>query len=191
MAWAFEHPLMILLAGGVLEVLLFVGLVRTGKKNVLWVMAGVAVFFALWIVVERQVVTEREQVRAVLFEIARALERDDTEALIECVSAGAPPSNQFPSFGSWATLRDEARFVMELAEAETVNIKRDLEITVHDDKEPKLAEARFHVTVDGRDRAGQYGSHHYAGYFIVQFRKEKDGKWRVRHYQSLDPIHLN
>jgi hypothetical protein len=188
MGWVVEQPWLILLLGALLQALLFWGLVRTGKKPILWVMLAAALLFAGWLGLERAIVTEREQVRNVLFATAKAIEDGDEQMALAHISASAPSSGDVTGFGgNFATMRDEVSHWMRDFAVETVSIKRNLEITVHADQTPPMAEATFNATAMGRMKTTDGMSGKYAAKFVVQFRKETDGQWRIRRYTAKLP----
>lgn len=189
MGWVVEQPWLILLLGVLLQGLLFWGLVRTGKKPILWVMLAAALLFAGWFGLERTIVTEREQVRDVLFATTKAIEDDDEQTVLAYISASAPSSGDVTGFGgNWATMRDEVSHWMRDFDVETISIKRNLEITIHADQSPPLAEATFNATAMGRMKTADGMAGKFAAKFVVQFRKEEDGQWRIRRYEASDPI---
>ena len=61
MSWLFEDPTLVLAAGVMIEALLAVALVRTGRVAVAGIMAGVLVLVLLLVLVEWLVVTDVEQ----------------------------------------------------------------------------------------------------------------------------------
>ena len=63
MTWFTENPLPLVLIGVIVEALLVVVLMRTGRRTVLWGMVLLAVGVAGAVVLERSIVTPREEVK--------------------------------------------------------------------------------------------------------------------------------
>ena len=73
MTFLFENPLRIIFIGIVIEVILGIVLLRTGRGALLWVMLGILALTLVWVGVERLVVTERERVEMTVDGISSAV----------------------------------------------------------------------------------------------------------------------
>ncbi len=163
-----ESPWPVLLIGIAVEAVLAVLLLRTGQGRFLWAMLGVAALTLAGLLVERLVVTEREEVTDTLDACVAAVEANDLNRLLNYVSPTATQT------------RADARFVLGRALFETVWIS-NLEITINRLTSPPTAKAKFKAWVTGRDRLGEipYRSEPIA--VTVTLRKEK-GHWLVADY---------
>src|SRR5215211_577876 len=85
MQWLFENPWPSVVAGAIVALAFGLMFLRSGRTAWLVAMAGVLVSLALLVVVERAVVTDREQVELTLEEIAVALERNDSDKVVDYI----------------------------------------------------------------------------------------------------------
>jgi hypothetical protein len=170
-----EQPLPIVFSGLSIVAALIAGLLKTGRWSLLAAAVAAGLATLGLVVMERLVVTPREEVRATLFVVADMLERNDADGVLGYVSAGRPQ------------LRDEARLRMSQVEILEVRIKRNLKITVAAERGLEVAEARFNVVIRVRGRQGMLDSRPQPRFCVVNFRKEEDGRWRVRDYRLEDP----
>lgn len=174
--WAMEQPLAIAGIGLVIVAGLVVGLVQTGRRGFLY---GACVFGLTTVgmlVLERSVVTPREEVRATLHLIAEDLQRNDVDAVLEHISAGKPK------------LRMDARAKMALVEILDVDIKRNLRVLLVEQRGMEIAEATFNATFRIRLKRGlsSDSARLYPQFLTVRFRREAAG-WRIRAYELEDP----
>ncbi len=88
MTLLFENPLRIIFIGIVIEAVLGIVLLRTGRGALLWAMLGVLALTLAGVVVERLVVTEKERVEMTLDGITSALEANDLKRRAELHRAG-------------------------------------------------------------------------------------------------------
>src|SRR4051794_28177196 len=96
-----EDPNWILASGIVLEAILAVVLVRTGRAAVVVAMIGVFALVLLGVAVERAIVTEREEVEQTLDSVADALLAGDVPGVVahidpQAASLRAEASSQLP-----------------------------------------------------------------------------------------------
>ena len=176
MTWLFERPFPIIVIGGICLALLTAALVQTGKRWLMVALAMVALLTGGLVFLERAIVTDREQVEAVLFDIADALEKNDVDTVVSHISSNCQE------------LQNEAGAVMGSVTISAVRIKNNLKIVVEEDRDPPLAVAEFNVVIEGSDRAGFAGQLAYRRFFQVTFRLEEDGQWRIVGYEDLDPV---
>lgn len=172
MAVFLESPWPILLIGIAVEAVLAMVLLRTGQGRMLWAMIGVAVFVVLGLVVERFVVTDREAIGNTLDAAAAAVETNQLDRLLDCVSPKAEKT------------RKDARFVLGLFEFNKARIC-DLEITVNRLTSPVTAKAKFRAVGQGRDRRGEIPYQGFARWVTVTMRQEGD-RWLIGEYTVED-----
>lgn len=172
--WIMEQPVAIGFFGLVVVVALIGGLLRTGRTPLLYGAILTSLFTVGLLVVERYVVTPREEVRATLYVIAGLIEENDVNAVLRYISAGR------------SKLRESVRRNMEQIEVLDVKIKRNLTIDVTTHRGTQVAAARFNVVARLRGRRGLLDERPYPRFVVVTFRKE-DGQWRVRQYEASDP----
>ena len=173
MSWLLEQPLPILGMGALLFCMLLGGLLKTGQR---WLLGALlAVFFCTTglLVLERLVITPKEQIEQTLRQIASDLESNQIPLIVRHISASA------------SELRGEAGVALKRIEIHKVTVKSNLETEFTENAQ--RAVARFNATVDASQRVGVIRNQHGVWYFVVHFNKE-DGHWRVVRYQRHDPL---
>ncbi|RIK77065.1 MAG: hypothetical protein DCC68_18125 [Planctomycetota bacterium] len=134
MLWIVENPWPVVAAGIAVELFLVVKLFTTGRlKMVMWMVVAAAVVGGYWLV-ERAIVTDREQIETNLHAVAAAMERNDVAAVEKYIDKASPHT------------LSEARQAARLPFAE-VRINNDLKIDVVAEDNPPTAEASGSVTV--------------------------------------------
>ena len=174
MTWVLEQPLPIVLIGLLSAAFLAGGWLRTGHAALLFGLLGVLFATVAMVFVERVVVTHREAVTATLQSIARRVEQNDLEGLLQHIHSEA------------TEVRAQAQAEFPQYDFEQVKIKNNLEIDVDTDNLPPKAEARFNVVVIGSDRDHIIGRQHVPRFVIVTFHQEND-QWRIYSYQHQPP----
>jgi hypothetical protein len=145
-------------------------------QRFLWgALLAVPVGILLVLLADYLIITDEELVTATLHRLARDLEANDAEAVLEHISAASPQ------------LRAEAKTQLGRFVFHSAVVKRNLDVTVSSDRTPPVAEARFNGVADVSDRVGLVTKARVARYFIVNLRKE-DGRWRISRYEDLDPM---
>ncbi len=176
MAFLVESPWPVLFAGVVVEAGLAVGLLVTGRGKLIWFMLLVAVLTLAGLVVERLVVTDREAITDTLFTAAVAVEDNDLERLLDCIS----PSAEEP--------RRMSRWILDRFDVEKAVI-RNLTIDINRLTSPPTANARFQAIGKGKDRGGVFPYNSYAQRVVVKMRLE-NGRWLATGY-SIDGVTPN
>jgi hypothetical protein len=172
MAIFLESPWPILVVGIAVEAVLAMVLLRTGQGRMLWAMIGVAAFVLLGLVVERFVVTDREAVGDTLDTAAAAVETNNLDRLLDCVSPRAEKT------------RKDSRYVLGLLEFNKARIC-NLEVTVNRLTSPPTAKAKFQAIGQGHDRHGEIPYQGFARWVTVTMRKEGD-RWLIGDYTVED-----
>ena len=175
MSWLFEDPTMLIAAGVLIEALLAVALVKSGRGSLVAVMLGVLLLVALGVVVEQAVVTERERVEAVLDTASAALVAGNVEGVLGTIDPAA------------AELRSYVRSVMSQARITDVKL-HDLVITVNDHTAPPTARADFMGRVKGtfRGEAPAGGEGLALRRLRVELRRDPEG-WFITEYRDRGP----
>jgi len=161
MTWLIENPWPIMLAGGAVELALLFMLFTTGRVKVMLYMVFAGAVIGGLLLVEKYVVTDREQIETMLQEIADALEQGDSKTVVAHISPAA--KDTISSAYRAGQLRPRE-----------VRINSDLKIDVRDDVDPPQAEASATVTVTGTGP--------YAGTAPVQVKawlRKVDGEWLI------------
>ena len=168
-----ESPWPWLLIGIVAEAILAAALVTTRRGALLWGMVGVLGFVIVGVTIERLVVTEREQVEAVMDGIMSALNANDLERLLR--DYVAPDAY---------TTRGRATWALNRVEIERANY-HNLRVTINRLTSPITAEAEFNGSVYYDDRLGEFPYRSYAARFLVELELS-DGHWLVTDHVEYD-----
>ena len=168
--WFLESPIPALALGSVVFAGLAVGLLQTGNRKFLYGLVMIALLTVGGILIERTVVTPREEVGSMLNALAADLESNDANAVVQHVSSTSK------------SLRDEAVRLLGEIVVDSAVVKRNLEVDVHQ----TAAEARFNGVIVATDKSGVVRRQLYPRFFVLKLRKE-DGQWRVSQYEHHPP----
>lgn len=174
-----EQPYTIVIAGVFIVAVLAGGFIQTGKRVLLYaslfaILATVGVLF-----LERTTITPREEVKATLFMISHELENNNVEGVLQYISDGRPK------------LKHDAASKMGLVTIREVDIKRNLKVEIVTARGGEIAEAKFNCVIH-TDRIQGFESmmdtaQRVPRFFVVRFKQDEDGRWRVRDYEMKDP----
>lgn len=89
-----ESPWPVLFAGVLIEAGLAVAILRTGRGKLVWLMLLVGVLTLAGLGIERMVVTDREAITDTLHTACDAVEDNDIERLLGCISPSADGPRQ-------------------------------------------------------------------------------------------------
>ena len=115
MNWIFEGPWPILLTGLVLEAILLIALVRTGRGALMWAIAGLGLLTAGLLVLERVIVTDNELISQTLDGLAAAAETNDLNAVFAFIAPDAEPVRRMATDGLRRVTVREAKIGNDLA----------------------------------------------------------------------------
>ena len=134
MSWLLENSMTVVVLGGI-TALVFGGIwLQTGRKIELYVMLAILALCVGVFVVSKIVTSERQQVKATLYEIASDVERNDVDAVLAHLHS------------SMNDVRQRAVDEMPAYKFDDVKIKSNLEIELFEDETPPRAETTFNVT---------------------------------------------
>lgn len=170
-----ENPFPAILVGGLLTAILAGGWLRTGRNSLVVAMLVAIALTIAAVLIERFVVTDREQITAALHEIAKLVEQNDVDAALDYAYSGAPQ------------VRRQADAELRRYEFSLVDIKRNLTIEVDSRSDPPQARAEFNVVVVVTVRNQGLTDFTAARFCEVTLYKEQDGRWRVGAYSHADP----
>ncbi|MCL6502173.1 MAG: hypothetical protein K6T86_05770 [Pirellulales bacterium] len=173
MSWLLEDVRPLLLAGLLLEGLLVLFFVRTGR---LVTFVPIVILLALMgaaVLVEYLVVTDKEQIAATLDQVALALKQNDAQRLMQFID---------PQARDMRRRVDSAIGLVVIREAEY----RDLSVTSQPGS-PPTATAEFIGRVAFTDPKQQAPFNHYMRRFRVHFRKVDD-QWIMTDYEVSDVL---
>jgi len=168
-----ESPWPWLLIGIVAEAILAAALVTTRRGALLWGMLGVLGFVVGGVVIERLVVTEREQVEAAMDGIVSALNANDLDRLLRDYIA--PDAYTTRARANWALNR------VEIQKANYHN----LQVTINHLTSPITAQAEFDGNVRYQDRLREFPYGFYEARFVVELEL-RDRRWLVTDHVEYD-----
>lgn len=171
MSWLVEDPTPTLVAIVLVEALLVLALVKTGRGILLAAIVGVALLGAGLLALEWLVVTDKESVEETLAAAAHALEANDPEAVIRFIDQASP-------------MRSRVKQEMSQVTISKASFSR-LDVKFNRLVSPPTAEADFMGYINGRDRRGELPYENFAGRFIVRLRREGEG-WVMTDYELHD-----
>ncbi len=172
----FENSLPLLLLGLLVTAGCAFGWLKTGRKQLLvGAFAGLLLAVA-GVLLERLVVTDREQIERVIYAVAADIRAGRTEEALEHIDPQAEEQRQ------------RARAELRLYKVSDISLKRPIEISVAPADQPTRGKAEFNVVVTGGDITGTITDQRVPRYLIVHFVK-RDGRWYATDYEHLEPLH--
>lgn len=174
MTWLLETPWPAILFGIMAEILLAIALFTISKRWVAIAMGVVAALVVAMVLLERFITTETEEVEIALQQLAAALAADDVPAVLSLVAPDARGVRK-------AAEQHMPRYVIN-----SVNIARDLTITVDHEAVPPKAVAKFTCRVNANDKRGQIPYQNAILQFTMRYRQDGD-RWLVYEYDVDRP----
>ena len=175
MSWLFEDPTTLIVSGVLIEALLAVALYNTGRGAIITAMIGVLAVVGLGVIIERIVVTDREQVADTLADVASAVQANDVERVLSYIDPA--------STGMRATVRT----ALGSARISEVRIY-DLVVDVNQRSNPPTAQAEFTGRVKGHYRGeAASGEGMLLRKFTVSLRRQGD-RWVMTDYEDRGAI---
>lgn len=176
MATLLEDPLPMILFGIIAEAVLGVVLLRTGRGVVLLAMIGVLLLVAGGVWVEWLVVTEKEQVEAVVEGVAAAVEANDPAGVKRHID---PSASRLLRRVNWAY------DLVDFTEAKITN----LEISINDLTSPPTARAHLTGIVAFEGKREDLLRSTYVIDLDALFRRTPEG-WLITGYENWknDPL---
>ena len=171
--WLFEEPLYVIILGVIAVAMLGFAWYQVQWRSLLYAIAGVVVLTVVMLVIGHFVVTDTEQVKQTLYDLAHVVEQNDLNKVLEYAATGADD------------VRAQAAAELPRYDIHRVKIKHNLEVTIDYDKTPPRATATFNVVVEGVERS-LHASFHVPRYVEMTFVKQ-NGKWRVLSYHHWSP----
>lgn len=168
--WFTETPWPPIALVGGLAVFLFAAWTQNARKSYLAGVAGCLVAGIGFYVLEKAIVTDREQVTARLMELTTAFQKNDAEATLNCFSGTA--------------IKERLLAVWAL---ETVDVDDDLRITDIDvDLKAEGTRAKSHFRANGTIHALGYSGHQPSRWMLTW--EKEDGSWKVVEVERLNVV---
>ncbi|MCX7428608.1 MAG: hypothetical protein NTW96_23655 [Planctomycetia bacterium] len=174
MTYLLESPMPVLFCGLVVEAILATVFFNNRRVVFLLPMIGVALLMLLGVVIERIVVTPREAVEATIDNLADALEANDVQRALGCIS---PTATHTRSRAEWGLDR------FRVSKTRIANLK----ITINELTSPPTATAAFQgfITI-ASDRKGDIPPGTYGVAFTAEFEKQGD-RWLIAEHTEDTP----
>jgi len=157
----------IILVTILIEAVLAVALLKTGRGVLLFAMIGVLVVAAGVYGIDVLIVSDEERVAESLYGICHAMEADDQEAVLSYIA----PRN--------LDTRNRAIWAMDQGIVDSWTT-RGLEIKINEVEFPRTAKVGFIGTISGRYEASpDLGSQTAKLRFVLTFEEQEDGQWLI------------
>lgn len=173
--WIFEQSLPIIIIAVIGGAILAGTMMQTGKKLFLYLLIGWIALCSLALALEYVVVTERERIEGVVYQIAAALEANDVERVKSFISDDAEQ------------IKSVAERQMAYVQIEHIKLKRNLEVTIMTGSTPIIGVAKLNVKMEGHLKNNEAWDGDFATFLVLTFQKDPDGEWRLISYQFFDP----
>lgn len=173
--WIFEQPLYIVLFAAIGGAILGGALLQTGKHLFLYLLVGWIALAGIALGCEYAIVTEKEEIESVIYDVAAALEANDVEAVKSYISDDA------------SDVRAVAQRQMAYVEIQNVKLKDNLEVSFLNGSTPEMAVAKLNVKIEGRVKGNADFQGDFATFLVLTFQKDPDGQWRIVSYDFYDP----
>lgn len=164
-----ENPVPIYAVGAVLATLC--GLAFLARRNLpsLFAFAGVVGATLLLVLVERLVVTDREEVEAAVVELMKAIEENDLPTVVATIDPAA------------TEVRSDAERLMPLVKVEDTGAT-SLRVEVDTSTESLTAVAKFRGKIDGIHKSSGQRVFYFEEVYL--FWGKREGQWLVVDYQA-------
>jgi len=169
----FEQPLYAIFLGILVESVLVMVYLQSGKRWLISVMVLVALLAGGGVMLERLVVTDRETVEATMTQIVADIESNDASLVLAHIAKEATKK------------RAEAERILALVKFRSVEIRRIIEIKTMPDLTPPQAKANFTVKPVVSDSSGTFEDFPAPRRLEVTFVKE-GGDWRILDYKIFN-----
>jgi len=165
MTTLLEDPVPAIVCGSLVEIVLLVVLWRTGRGVLLAWMAGVAMVVGALVLLERLVVTDREQIQIAVESARAGLEANDSEAVLVYIAPDAQQVRRLVETAVRHYTFSEVRIF-------------DMQITFGPDSPPDTAEVHISGLVALTDRSGKVPAGQFGVTATVALERI-DGRWLV------------
>ncbi len=170
MTWLVETPWPSVALGLVLEIILAIALVRTGRGTILVAMVLVLALTGGLVVLERVVVTQTEEVENALDAVAASLEANDAAAVLAGFTSNSPR-------------RGEVQAALARVTVKSAHVGGDLEVRFNELTIPPSASAYFTGVVEAHDRSGTIPYERMMRRFKVTLHRQGD-RWLIHDFSE-------
>lgn len=158
-----EQPFWIIAVGIITVLILGSGLLKTGQSSLLYALIVAVLAFGGLLATERLVETDREQIQKMIRQVARHVEREEIDAVLEWIHSKAEAT------------RAGAQSVIPRYEFAVARVTKFRELKVNS---PTTATAEFTVRLEGRTAGGSEPNTPAILIVVVDLKKEGE-LWKV------------
>jgi len=170
MTLLLENPLPIWAAGAVLATLCLVVLMSRRTVGSLLALAGVVLVTILLAWLEAVVITEKEQVEVAVTEILAAIQKNDLQAVLDCIDPAAE------------AVRSDAERLMPMVNVRNTG-SSSLQINLDDaESKPLHATASLRARIEGTHQRSGQRVFYFDEVMIDWIKRDED--WLVEDYQA-------
>ena len=169
----FEQPLYAVFLGVLVEAVLVMVYLQSGKRWLISVMLLVALLAGGGVMLERMVVTDRETVEATMTQIVADIESNDASLVLAHIAKEATKK------------RAESQRILAMVKFRSVEIRRIIKIETMPELSPPQAKANFTVKPVVSDSSGTIEDFPAPRRLEVTFVKEGDA-WRILDYEIFN-----
>jgi len=175
MSWLFESPIIIVALGVAIVFAIGAAWTATGRQELLYALAAAIVLLFAGLITERLVVTDREQIRATLAEIARDVKKNDHRRIISHIHSSA------------TAIKQKAQAEMPKYTFTDFRITKINSLDVDRSAAPASAVVELNVVGGGSFHEHGIEMDHVARWVKLHLLQETDGRWTVVDYEHDDP----
>ena len=168
-----EQPLVIIAIGMLTMVILCGGLIKTGHRGLIVAILVALLLFGGLLTAERMIVTDREQLRDELRDIAQSVRQNDLDGILQHIH----PKGE--------RISNAARMYVGRFEFTAARVTKFHEFKINANRTPPQATVEFMARVEGRIHGTAGPTEPAVRYLIVEFEK-KDKRWLIYDYEDRD-----
>ena len=167
-----EQPITLGVCGGIFVLAAGFFWLQTGFRWLLLTTIGLVALTVILVLVSINVITDRERLNSLLYEVAEAVEANDHARVISYMHPDA----------SAGVMRAKSELPQyDFSEARVTRVK---EIKILDKAVPPEAIAEFNVVVE----VGVQGQRFRVPRFVIVYFRMKDDRWLVTDYEHSEPL---
>ena len=171
-----DSPLLIAFLGFVVCLGTFVAWIKSGRKELLYLLAALVLIFVGLLVYERVTISDQEAIKATLYDLAHKLETNDREGIYRGIHPSA------------TDIRGKAQGELPNYTFEECRITQFHKVEVTPGSSPKTATVEFNVLAKGSFRyQGDVIPGSVPRWVQLQMEQDVDGQWKVTAYDHDEP----
>ncbi|QDU25689.1 hypothetical protein ETAA8_07590 [Anatilimnocola aggregata] len=171
------NPALLVFLAAFVALVVFVAWIKTGRKEVLYLLGMVIVLDVGLVMYERFTISDREAIQATLLRVARELETNDRAAVYAAIHPKAVDQ------------RMQAEAELPKYTFSECRITKIHETKVEGNQSPKKATVEFNIIASGSFRSGAdvLGETKIPRFIRLSLEQDTDGQWKVTDYYHASP----